>query len=150
MKNTENVSLETPEEIQSWKTGLLATLIEDLRETVPMRQFLTFEMVTLLGNPVETVARELGVSVDVVNGTVTKVWGKLRELAALPEYWSEYDDVHPLFNPIAGPVSPEDEAQITRELAEAYRIGMESEQSPEFKRMATKIEGLLSGIVGEH
>jgi hypothetical protein len=70
--------------------------------------------------------------------------GKLTELASLPEYWSEYDEVHPLFNPVAGPISPDDEALITRELAEAYRSSIENEQSPEFKRMATKIEGLLT------
>jgi len=70
--------------------ALLATMIEDLRETIPMRQFQIFEMVKLHEMPPGRVAQELGVSRGVVDNTVYKVKQRLREIASAPEYQSEY------------------------------------------------------------
>ena len=81
---------ETPEECQSFQQALLATLIEDLRETIPLRHFQIFEMVKLQEMPPEQVAVELGVSRGVVDNTVYKVMKRLREIASAPEYQTEY------------------------------------------------------------
>jgi RNA polymerase sigma-70 factor (ECF subfamily) len=86
----ETVPDETPEESRTFQQSLLATLIEDLRETVPLRQFQIFEMVKLHGMPPGRVAEELGASRGVVDNTVYKVMQRLREIAAAPEYQSEY------------------------------------------------------------
>jgi len=83
-------STETPEEYQSFQQALLATLIEDLRETIPLRHFQIFEMVKLQEMPVEQVAVELGVSRGVVDNTVYKVMKRLREIASASEYQTEY------------------------------------------------------------
>ncbi|NBV85109.1 MAG: sigma-70 family RNA polymerase sigma factor [Verrucomicrobia bacterium] len=81
---------ETPEETQTFQQALLATLIEDLRETIPLRHFQIFEMVKLREMPVEQVASELGVARGVVDNTVYKVMKRLREIASAPEYQTEY------------------------------------------------------------
>jgi RNA polymerase sigma-70 factor (ECF subfamily) len=81
---------ETPEECQSFQQALLATLIEDLRETIPLRHFQIFEMVKLQEMSAEQVALELGVSRGVVDNTVYKVMQRLREIASAPEYQAEY------------------------------------------------------------
>lgn len=81
---------ETPNEAQCFKQSLLATLIEDLRETVPLRQFQIFEMVKLHEMPPSQVAEELGVSRGVIDNTVYKVMQRLRQIASSPEYQSEY------------------------------------------------------------
>jgi len=81
---------ETPEESRAFQQSLLATLIEDLRETIPLRQFQIFEMVKLHEMPPGRVAAELGVSRGVVDNTVYKVMQRLREIASAPEYQSEY------------------------------------------------------------
>ena len=81
---------ETPEETQTFRQALLATLIEDLRETIPLRHLQIFEMVKLQEMPPEQVAVELGVSRGVVDNTVYKVMKRLREIASAPEYQTEY------------------------------------------------------------
>ena len=81
---------ETPEECQSFQQALLATLIEDLRETIPLRHFQIFEMVKLQEMAAEQVAVELGVSRGVVDNTVYKVMKRLREIASASEYQTEY------------------------------------------------------------
>lgn len=86
----EAIPRETPEEARSFQQSLLATLIEDLRETVPMRQFQIFEMIKLHEMPPGRVALELGVSRGVVDNTVYKVMQRLREIASKPEYKDEY------------------------------------------------------------
>ncbi len=86
----ESVPEETPEETLSFQQSLLATLIEDLRENIPMRHFQIFEMVKLKGQSPETVAEELGVSRGVVDNTVYKVMRRLKETAGKPEYQNEY------------------------------------------------------------
>jgi RNA polymerase sigma-70 factor (ECF subfamily) len=81
---------ETPEETQTFQQALLATLIEDLRETIPLRHFQIFEMVKLQEMAAEQVAVELGVSRGVVDNTVYKVMKRLREIASASEYQTEY------------------------------------------------------------
>jgi RNA polymerase sigma-70 factor (ECF subfamily) len=87
---SEAIPRETPEEARTFQQSLLATLIEDLRETIPMRQFQIFEMVKLHGMQPGRVAQELGVSRGVVDNTVYKVMQRLREIASAPEYQAEY------------------------------------------------------------
>lgn len=91
-KTAENeiIPHETPEESRTFQQSLLATLIEDLRDTIPLRQFQIFEMVKLHEMPPGQVAEELGVSRGVVDNTVYKVLQRLREIASAPEYQSEY------------------------------------------------------------
>ena len=86
----EEAPLESAEEARTFQQSLLATLIEDLRETIPLRQFQIFEMVKLHEMPPGRVAEELGVSRGVVDNTVYKVMQRLREIASAPEYQSEY------------------------------------------------------------
>lgn len=81
---------ETSEERDSFVKSLLATLIEDLREQIPLRQFEIFEMVKLKGVAPERAAAELGVKRSVVDNTVYKVMKRLREIATKPEYQDEY------------------------------------------------------------
>jgi hypothetical protein len=51
----------------------------------------------------------------------------------------------PLFNPIDGPITPEEEAEITRRLAEAYRQREECEKKPGLQRIVQLVaEGLSS------
>jgi len=51
----------------------------------------------------------------------------------------------PLFKPIECPVTPEEEAEITRRLAEAYRQHEEAEKKPELKRIVQLVaEGITS------
>ena len=82
--------MESAEEARTFQQSLLATLIEDLRETIPLRQFQIFEMVKLHEMPAGQVAAELGVARGVVDNTVYKVMQRLREIASAPEYQSEY------------------------------------------------------------
>ena len=70
--------------------SLLATLIEDLRECIPLRQFEIFEMVKLKGMPPDQAAAELGIKRGVVDNNIYKVMKRLREIAAKPEYQDEY------------------------------------------------------------
>jgi RNA polymerase sigma factor (sigma-70 family) len=86
----EAIPRETPEEARTFQQSLLATMIENLRETIPMRQFQIFEMVKLHEMPPGQVAEELGVSRGVVDNTVYKVMQRLREIASASEYQSEY------------------------------------------------------------
>ncbi len=86
----ESEPVESESERQEFRAALLRTLIEDLRETVPMRHFEIFERVKLKAMSPDAVAAELGVKRGVVDNTVFKVMTKLRELAASPEYQEEY------------------------------------------------------------
>ena len=51
----------------------------------------------------------------------------------------------PLFQPIEGPLSPEEEAEITRRLADAYRQHEEAEKNPELQRIVKLVEEKLAG-----
>ncbi len=81
---------ETPEETLSFHQSLIATLIEDLRENIPLRHFQIFELVKLQGVAPDVAAEELGVSRGVIDNTVYKVMVRLREIATRPEYQCEY------------------------------------------------------------
>lgn len=74
----------------SYRQALLATLIEDLREQIPLRQFEIFEMVKLKGVPPDEAAAELGVNRGVIDNTIYKVMSRVREIATNPEYQEEY------------------------------------------------------------
>jgi RNA polymerase sigma factor (sigma-70 family) len=87
----QSVPAESPEEERSFKQALLATLIEDLREKIPLRQFEIFEMVKLKGISPDAAAAELGVRRGVIDNTIYKVMTRLREIASSPEYEEEYE-----------------------------------------------------------
>jgi len=87
----EPLPAESPEEERSFQQALLATLIEDLREQIPLRQFEIFEMVKLKGISPDAAAAELGVNRGVIDNTIYKVMVRLREIAATPEYEEEYE-----------------------------------------------------------
>lgn len=80
----------TEAEDLAYHRAVLATLIEDLRGQIPMRQFQIFEMVKLLERSPDDVAAELGVKRGVVDNTVYRVMTVLREMARRPEYQKEY------------------------------------------------------------
>jgi RNA polymerase sigma-70 factor (ECF subfamily) len=73
-----------------YNKALLATMIAELRETIPHRWFRIFEQVKLQGIPAAKVAEELNESRSVVDNTVYKAMQKLREIAVKPEYQTEY------------------------------------------------------------
>ena len=87
----ESLPAESPEEERSFQQALLATLIEDLREHIPLRQFEIFEMVKLKGISPDAAAADLGVHRGVIDNTIYKVMIRLREIAASPEYEEEYE-----------------------------------------------------------
>lgn len=51
---------------------------------------------------------------------------------------------HPLFKPTEEPLSPREEAEITQELAEAYRQNEISEKQAAFKRIAENVGKRIS------
>jgi RNA polymerase sigma-70 factor (ECF subfamily) len=73
-----------------YNKALLATMIAELRETIPHKWFSIFEQVKLQGIPPAKVAEELNESRGVVDNTVFKAMQKLREIAVKPEYQTEY------------------------------------------------------------
>jgi RNA polymerase sigma-70 factor (ECF subfamily) len=75
---------------EEYNKALLATMIAELRETIPHKWFSIFEQVKLLGIPAAKVAEELNESRSVVDNTVYKTMQKLREIAVKPEYQTEY------------------------------------------------------------
>ncbi|MEI6337964.1 MAG: sigma-70 family RNA polymerase sigma factor [Verrucomicrobiota bacterium] len=87
----QSLPAESPEEERTFQQALLATLIEDLREQIPLRQFEIFEMVKLKGVSPDEAAAELGVHRGVIDNTIYKVMIRLREIAASPEYQEEYE-----------------------------------------------------------
>ncbi|TSA32666.1 MAG: hypothetical protein D4R65_09090 [Verrucomicrobiaceae bacterium] len=50
---------------------------------------------------------------------------------------------HPLFNPTDTPLSPQEEREITRDIAKAYRKNELSEKRPEFQRILQNVEKQL-------
>jgi RNA polymerase sigma-70 factor (ECF subfamily) len=73
-----------------YNKALLATMIAELKETIPHKWFLIFEQVKLQGIPAARVAEEMSESRGVVDNTVYKAMQKLREIAVKPEYQTEY------------------------------------------------------------
>jgi RNA polymerase sigma factor (sigma-70 family) len=74
----------------AYNRALLATMIAELRETIPHKWFSIFEQVKLQGIPAAKVAEELNENRSVVDNTVYKAMQKLREIAVKPEYRAEY------------------------------------------------------------
>ncbi|MEX2578848.1 MAG: sigma-70 family RNA polymerase sigma factor [Verrucomicrobiales bacterium] len=83
---------ESQAERESFHRALLATLIEDLRNQIPMRQFEIFERVKLKHQSPPFVAEELGITRAMVDRYVYKAMSKLRTLAEQPEYQEEFND----------------------------------------------------------
>lgn len=77
-------------EDDAYRRSILVTLVEELREQIPLRQFEIFERVKLKGGSPDAVAAELGVRRGVVDNSVYKAMTKLREIAAAREYQEEY------------------------------------------------------------
>lgn len=50
----------------------------------------------------------------------------------------------PLFKPAQAPLTPEEEAEITRRLAEAYNEHEESEKTPELQRIVELVAETLT------
>lgn len=81
---------ETEAERSAFQRALLASMIEDLKTRIPLRNFEIFELVKLKHMPPAEVAQSLGIHRRVVDNTVYKVMLQLREIAAQPEYRDEY------------------------------------------------------------
>ena len=88
----EPVSLpdEADEEKTAFHSALLATLVEDLRNQIPLRQFEIFERVKLKHQAPETVAADLGIRRAAIDRSVYKTITKLREIARRSEYQEEF------------------------------------------------------------
>lgn len=81
---------ESGEEDAAYRGAILVTLIEELREQIPLRRFEIFERVKLKGLSPDDVAVEIGVRRGVVDNEIYKAMIKLREIAAGREYKEEY------------------------------------------------------------
>lgn len=81
---------EQPSESEAFQRSLLATLVEDLRSRIPLRQFEIFERVKLKHQTAEFVAEDLGMTRAMVDRNIYKAMTVLRELATLPEYQEEF------------------------------------------------------------
>jgi uncharacterized membrane protein YqiK len=55
----------------------------------------------------------------------------------------------PLFKPAQDPLTPADEAEITRRLAEAYQEQEEAEKTPELQRIVKLVEETLASEFSE-
>jgi len=77
-------------ETESFRRSLLATLVEDLRNRIPLRQFEIFERVKLKHQSPAFVAEDLGIPRAMIDRNIHKAMTALRELAAHPEYQEEF------------------------------------------------------------
>ena len=85
-----SLPVEAGDEQDAFLSALLATLVEDLRNQIPLRQFEIFEMVKLKHQAPESVAAELGIRRAAVDRSVHKTMTKLREIARRSEYQEEF------------------------------------------------------------
>ena len=69
---------------------LLATLVEDLRNRIPLRQFEIFERVKLKHQSPMFVAEDLGMTRAMVDRNIHKAMTALRDLASHAEYQQEF------------------------------------------------------------
>ncbi|MCP5536140.1 MAG: sigma-70 family RNA polymerase sigma factor [Akkermansiaceae bacterium] len=92
-------SVETPDmelpaesqtEMAAFKQSLLATLVEDLRNRIPLRQFEIFERVKLKHQSPQYVAEDLGIQRAMIDRNIYKAMTALRDLAQQPEYQEEF------------------------------------------------------------
>jgi len=82
---------ETEHEKNSFQHALLATLVEDLRNQIPLRQFEVFERVKLKHHTPAYVAEEFGLSRAMVDRYIHKAMIRLRQIASQPEYRAEME-----------------------------------------------------------
>ncbi|MEI6605211.1 MAG: sigma-70 family RNA polymerase sigma factor [Verrucomicrobiota bacterium] len=85
-----SMPVEAGDERDAFHSSLLATLVEDLRNQIPLRQFEIFEMVKLKHQAPESIAAELGIRRAAVDRSVHKTMTKLREIARRSEYQEEF------------------------------------------------------------
>ena len=92
LDDTSQASLpaESPGESDAFGRSLLATLVEDLRASIPLRQFEIFERVKLKHQSPQFVAEDLGIQRAMIDRNIHKAMTALRELAAQPEYQEEF------------------------------------------------------------
>ncbi len=81
---------ESPAESDAFSRSLLATLVEDLRNRIPLRQFEVFERVKLKHQSPEFVAEDLGITRAMVDRNIYKAMAALRQIAAQAEYQEEF------------------------------------------------------------
>lgn len=83
---------ESEMEREIFDRALLATLIEDLRNRIPLRQFEIFERIKLKGQSPAYVAEDLGIARAAADRQVHKAMTALRELVREPDYQEELDE----------------------------------------------------------
>lgn len=81
---------ESHPESEAFHRSLLATLVEDLRNRIPLRQFEIFERVKLKHQSPQFVAEDLGIQRAMVDRYIHKAMTALRELACQAEYQEEF------------------------------------------------------------
>jgi len=82
--------VESAPETAAFHQSLLATLVEDLRNQIPLRQFEIFERVKLKHQSPEYVAEDFGIHRAMVDRYIHKAMTALRELASQEAYQEEY------------------------------------------------------------
>jgi RNA polymerase sigma factor (sigma-70 family) len=81
---------ESPGEADAFVQSLIASLIEELRASIPLRQFEIFERVKLKYQSPQFVAEDLGIQRDMVDRNIHKAMTALRHIASQPEYQEEF------------------------------------------------------------
>ncbi len=81
---------ESPGESDAFGRSLLATLVEDLRNRIPLRQFEIFERVKLKHQSPQFVAEDLGIARAMIDRNIHKAMTALRDLASHAEYQEEF------------------------------------------------------------
>jgi RNA polymerase sigma factor (sigma-70 family) len=81
---------ESPSESEAFHRSLMATLVEDLRNRISLRQFEIFERVKLKYQTPQFVAEDLGMTRAMVDRNIYKAMTTLRELASHAEYQEEF------------------------------------------------------------
>ena len=81
---------ESPPESDAFRRSLLATLVEDLRNRIPLRQFEIFERVKLKHQSPLFVAEDLGITLAMIYRNIHKAMRVLRDLAFQTEYQQEF------------------------------------------------------------
>lgn len=88
--NESGIPIESPGESDAFGRALLATLVEDLRNRIPLRQFEIFERVKLKHQSPQFVAEDLGIPRAMIDRNVHKALTALRDLASQAEYQQEF------------------------------------------------------------
>ncbi len=90
--NLPDAPAESDHERSAFRRSLLAMLIEELRNQIPMRQFEIFERVKLKHQAPDYVAEDFAITRAMVDRYVYKALTKLRQIALQPEYQEELAD----------------------------------------------------------